>query len=220
MDFWLILFFSGGKSKEEREEEKIPQLWNGEATSIKSDALFFSLIHRVAWTLQQQVQIGTCFILLNGLFCNLTAHCFLRIERIKHLIRPISGNTWKPLSLTWSWFCPLSPTGNTAVIPGWHWSHFPGLHQRRVGQWPRTHLEMGVVVLQWEVTPCLDNNPVMTQCLQYAKDNEHSVWVNHMESVHLHVRERKWKEEREKERERERLTDGPTWSQVHRAQTL
>ena len=37
----MILSFSGGKSKEEREEEKIPQLWNGEATSIKSDVFFF-----------------------------------------------------------------------------------------------------------------------------------------------------------------------------------
>lgn len=118
----------------------------------------------------------------------------------------------------------LSPTGNPPVIPGGHWSHLPGLHQRRVGQWlcnHRAHAESrGLQSFNedWHAgcaRRCLDNGPITAQCLQCAKDNDPSVWVNQMEKkVHLHVRGRKWKVERE------RLTDGLTWSQVHRVQAL
>lgn len=49
-----------------------------------------------------------------------------------------------------------------------------------------TRWEMGVVVLneKWHAEcagRCLDNNPIMTQCLQYAKDNDPSEWGNQME---------------------------------------
>lgn len=102
----------------------------------------------------------------------------------------------------------LSPTGNPPVIPGGHWSHLPGLHQRRVGQWlcnHRAHAESrGLQSFNedWHAgcaRRCSDNGPITAQCLQCAKDNDPSVWVNQMEKkVHLHVRGRKWKVERER----------------------
>lgn len=55
-----LVFFLGSKSKEEREEEKIPQLWNGEEIIIRSDAHGLDLKCR---TIQQYFQMGTCFVL-------------------------------------------------------------------------------------------------------------------------------------------------------------
>lgn len=94
----------------------------------------------------------------------------------------------------------LSPTGNPPVIPGGHWSHLPGLHQRRVGQWlcnHRAHAESrGLQSFNedWHAgcaRRCLDNGPITAQCLQCAKDNDPSVWVNQMEKKSAFACERK-----------------------------
>lgn len=131
-----------------------------------------------------------CFILHSVSFCVV----FILSVRIKSCICTIRGITWKSLSMIMA----RSLSGNTAVIPGGHWGHLPGLHQRRVSQWPRihwTHSDWGGLLSvneKWHAEcagPCLDNNPIMTPCLQYTKDNDPCVSESGGKSLHLHVRE-------------------------------
>lgn len=66
------------------------------------------------------------------------APVFIVSERIRNRNCPIRQHL-KVIIIDTKLIVALSLTGNTAVIPGGHWSHLPGLHKRRVSQWPRFH---------------------------------------------------------------------------------